>query len=163
MSEQPLIEWTSSMSGDPANNAADVTVFPSGLLRLGPRFSGGQVTEHRLSADDLDAVGRYASNTQGLGDINPHELQRQIVEAVDRERSTDDPQTKVVSVPQRDAATTILRATAPDGRSSEIRVYDLMGKATRYPQISSLQRLRAIEERMLQLAEAHSGKAQGRG
>jgi hypothetical protein len=39
----------------------------------------------------------------------------------------------------------------------EIRYYDLFGDAQRFPEIAPLQRLRAIELRMLQIAEEHSG------
>ena len=67
----------------------------------------------------------------------------------------DDAAVTTLGVPQRDAATTVLRGTSADGTEYEVRAYDVMGKAMRHPAISSLQRLRAIERRMLELADAY--------
>jgi hypothetical protein len=51
-----------------------------------------------------------------------------------------------------DAATTVLRVR-DGGRTHQVSQYNLFDAARRYPQIQALQRLQAIERRLLALAQ----------
>jgi hypothetical protein len=46
--------------------------------------------------------------------------------------------------------------TSEAGAAHEVRCYDLLGTAQGHPEIAALQRLRAIELRLLEIAQRHA-------
>ena len=149
MAEDVLIEWT---KGDPGpGRSADVTVFADGRVRLSPRLGGG---EHRLAPEELQAVRRFVVDEQQLQAIEGAALKREVeVAAAARSRDLASPGAAFVTVPQMDAGTTVIRANVA-GLPHEITYFDLVGDAQSYPEVAPLQRLRRIELKMIELAEA---------
>jgi hypothetical protein len=154
-----LIEWTKS-DRDPSEDAdaiPDVSVFGDGRVRLGPRFGGGEIVWKKLPPAELEGLRRFLFEGQDVLEIEAAALRRSVAAArTERLRAGRTATAEPSLVPQMDAGTSILRA-ADAGRMREIRYYDLFGDAQRFPEIAPLQRLRAIEQRMLQIAEEHSG------
>ena len=149
-----LIEWTKTDSvPESTDGMADVTVFADGRVCLGPRLGEGKPLWGRLSDGELVELRSLVFDELRVLDIDDEVLTR-AVEAAARERraSTENAAFEVVTGPQMDANTTLLRV-ADEGRATEIRFYDLFGNAETYPEVQALQRLRQIELRLLEIAD----------
>ena len=136
-------------------NPGDVTVFADGRVEVGPRFAHGTVTTHQLSDADLAALHRFVFEEQDIWSIDSAALARDVTAAAN---AGADAGARAMPVhplgPEAvaDAATTVLRVR--DGeRTHQVSQYNLVDAARRYPQIQALQRLRAIEQRLLALAQ----------
>lgn len=156
-SDTIVIQWHSEGGlKRPVSDTADLTVFADGRVVVGPRFANGKVTMHQLSEADFAALCHFVFEQQDIWSIDADAIERD-VKAVDR--SDADVGSRSASVvplgPQAiaDAAMTIIRVRGDDDRDHEVRYYNLVGAAQRYPQIDKLQRLRAIEMRLLELAQ----------
>ncbi len=150
-----LIEWTIA-DGDRGDAVADVTVFADGRLRLGPRFGGGETTWRTLSQGELRELRRFAFAEQAVMEIDGEALAREVQAAIaQRRQAARSPTAELSTAPQMDAGTTIVRA-ADGGRTHEVRYHDLFGDAQRCPEIKALQRLRAVEAKMLEIAQRHA-------
>jgi hypothetical protein len=156
-SDTIVIQWYSEGGLERlGSDTADLTVFADGRVVVGPRFANGKVTKHQLSEADLAALCRFVFEQQDIWSIDADAIERE-VKAVDR--SDADVGSRSASAiplgPQAiaDAAMTSIRVRGDDGRHHEVRYYNLVGAAQRYPQIDKLQRLRAIEMRLLELAQ----------
>jgi hypothetical protein len=149
-----LIEWTKTDSElEAAEAIADVSVFTDGRVRLGPRFGDGDSLWGQLSDDELEALRRWVFDELRVLDIDDEALSREVkAAAAQRKASTDNVAFEMVTGPQMDANSTLLRA-ADEGRANEIRFYDLFGNAETYPEVETLQRLRRIELRLLEIAD----------
>jgi hypothetical protein len=155
-----LIEWTKSDHdpNEPADAIPDVSVFTDGRVRFGPRFGAGEIAWKELPPAELEGLRRFLFEEQNVLEIDEPALLRNVAGAkTERLRATRTATVEPSMVPQLDADTSILRV-ADAGRTREIRYYDLFGDAQRFPEIAPLQRLRAIERRMLQIAEEHAGR-----
>ena len=155
-SDTIILQWHSEGGRDnPLPAMADVTVFADGRVEVGPRFAHGTVTTHQLSDADLAALHRFVFEEQDIWSIDSAALARDVTAAAN---AGADAGARAMPVhplgPEAvaDAATTVLRVR--DGeRTHQVSQYNLIDAARRYPQIQALQRLRAIEKRLLALAQ----------
>ena len=156
-SDTIVMQWSSEGGLERSvSNTPDLAVFADGRVVVGPRFANGQVTKHKLSKADFDALCRFVFEQQNILSIDSDELERDVKAVETSEASAGSRTTSVTPLgPQAvaDAATTIIWVRGADDRHHEVRYYNLMGAAQRYPQIDKLQRLRAIEMRFLELAQ----------
>jgi hypothetical protein len=157
-----IIQWHSESGREkPLPAVADVTVFADGRVKVGPRFAHGTVVEQQLSEADLAALRRFVFEEQDIWSIDAAALERDVKAmahtSVDSGSSAAPVQplgTEAIA----DAATTVIRVR--DGeRTHQVSHYNLFDAARRYPQISQLQRLRAIERRLVELAQRVAASA----
>ena len=155
-SDTILIQWNSEGGLEKSLPAmADVTVFADGRVEVGPRFAHGTATKYQLSEADLAALRRFVFDEQDIWSIDSAALDRTVqamakasADSGSRPGSVQPLGTEAIA----DAATTVIRVS--DGqRTHQISHYNLFDAAQRYPQINELQRLRAIERRLLELAQ----------
>ena len=148
MSEEPMIAW--SMAGPDASAGPEIAVYPDGRLVLAPRFGGG---ERRLSKTEIEALEHFVFDDQGLLEIDPEAVDDAVRTAEARRRQqVAGLAVEMVAGATMDASTTMIRAS--DGeRSREITYHDLAADAAAYPEVDALQRLRAVELRLLELAD----------
>jgi hypothetical protein len=151
-----LIQWDSEGGLEkPRSATADLTVFANGRVQVGPRFANGTVAEHQLSDADLAALRQFVFEEQDIWSINSDALERDVKVVANADANLESRSVPVQPVgPEAvaDAATTVIRVR--DGeRTHQVSHYNLFGAARRYPQIHALQRLRAIEMRLLALAQ----------
>ena len=148
MPDTPMIAWT-MVAGEP-EATPDVAVHADGRVRLAPRFGGGEL---RLSAAETEALRRFVFDEQRVLEIEAQGLERAVEGAAGaRRRAAATAAAELVTGATRDAGTTVIRAS-DGGRTREIRQHDLAGDAAAYPEVDPLQRLRAVELRLLELAE----------
>jgi hypothetical protein len=151
-----LIQWHSAGGLEkPPPAMADLTVFADGRVEVGPRFADGTATTHQLSEADLAALRRFVFDEQDIWSIDSAALDRAVKAAAEADTGSGSGSGSVQALgPEAvaDAATTVIRVS--DGaRTHQISYYNLFDAARRYPQINELQRLRAIERRLLELAQ----------
>lgn len=155
-----LIEWT-KVTGEAATPAggADITVFTDGRIRYGPRLGGGHIDWSRLSPAELEDLRQFVFQEQRLMDINNEALADTIAAARSGPAAGTDPGGAAATfAPQMDAGVTVIHADIGE-RSNRIRFYDVFGNAMRHPEVEALQRLRAIELRLLEIARSHTPPA----
>jgi hypothetical protein len=157
-----MIQWNSEGGLAPSDAAiADVTVFAGGRVQIAPRFAHGKVVEGQLSAADLEALRRFVFEEQDIWSIDPAALERDVTAMANADVSiTSRPQSvqPVGTEAIADAAKSVILVR--DGeRMHVVSHYNLFDAARRYPQINELQRLRAIERRLLELAQQMAAAA----
>jgi hypothetical protein len=157
-----LIQWKSEGGLEhPSAAMADLTVFADGRVQVGPRFAHGTVAEHQLSDAELAALRRFVFDEQDVWSIDSAALERDVNAVANSgadSGSRAGPVQPVGPEAVADAATTVIRVR--DGeRTHQVSYYNLFGAARRYPQINELQRLRAIETRLLELAQQVAASA----
>ncbi len=152
MAQDILIEWTKGPRE--RREIADVTIFEDGRVRLAPRLGGG---EHRLSPKVLMEVRRFVIDEQQFHKIDEDALKRDVQAAIEQYRSHDGPAATFVAGPQMDSGTTHFRSIVA-GSPHEVAYPDLVGDAQIYPGVETLQRLRRIELKILELAEELSAR-----
>lgn len=153
-SDTLVIQWHSEGGHDkPPSAVADLTVFADGRVEAGPRFAHGTVTEHQLSDADLTALRRFVFEEQDIWSIDAAALAHKVKAVVSADAGSHAmPVQPLGPEAVADAATTVMRVR--DGeRTHQVSYYNLFDAARRYPQINELQRLRAIERRLLALAQ----------
>lgn len=155
-----VIQWNSE--GGLASTMADLTVFADGRVEVGPRFANGTVSEYQLSEADLAALRRFVFEEQDIWSIDSAALERDVKAVANSGAHVGSravPVQPLGTEAVADAATTVIRVR--DGeRTHQVSHYNLFDAARRYPQMNELQRLRAIEMRLLELAQqvAASGR-----
>jgi hypothetical protein len=153
-SDTIILQWNSAGGlAKPPSAVADLTVFADGRVKVGPRFANGTVTEHQLSDAELTALRRFVFEEQDIWSIDSAALDREVQAAVDASANAASPAVQPLG-PEAiaDAATTVIRVR--DGeRTHQVSHFNLFDAARRYPQIHELRRLRAIERRLLELAQ----------
>lgn len=158
-SDTIIIQWKSEGGlAKPPPAVADLTVFADGRVEVGPRFAHGTVTEYQLSEADLAALRQFVFQEQDIWSIDAAALDRKVKAVVRADAGAQAvPVQPLGPEAVADAATTVIRVC--DGeRTHQVSYYNLFDAARRYPQINELQRLRAIERRLLELAQ-HVGAA----
>jgi hypothetical protein len=153
--EAVVIRWRSE--GGQADQAAgpDLEVRADGTVTVGSRLTGGRPVEGRIAPARLQELLRFAIDENGFFGVAPEQLERQI-EASQRSQAEAGSAGEAVAVPTGppylDAGTTVLTIAA-DGRRHEVRQQGLFAAAREHPDIAALAQLRAIELRLLELAE----------
>jgi hypothetical protein len=155
-SDTIIIQWNSEGGLEkPLPAVADFTVFTDGRVQVGARFAHGTVIEHQLSEAELTALRRFVFEEQDIWSIDSAALDREVKAAVNASANAGSPATPVQPLgPEAiaDAATTVIRVR--DGaRTHQVSYFNLFDAARRYPQINGLRRLRAIEVRLLEMAQ----------
>ena len=153
-SDTIIIQWDSEGGlTKPLPAVADFTVFADGRVKVGPRFAHGTVIEHQLSDAELTALRRFVFEEQDIWSIDSAALDRQVKAAVEASAQAASPTVQPLG-PEAiaDAATTVIRVR--DGeRTHQVSHFNLFDAARRYPQIQELRRLRAIERRLVDMAQ----------
>ena len=153
--EAVVIRWHSE--GGQAAQAAgpDLEVRADGTVTVGSRLTGGRPVEGRISPERLQELLRFALDDNDFFAVAPGQLERQIA-ASQRARAEAGSAGGAVAVPTGppylDAGTTVLTIAA-DGRRHEVRQQGLFAAAREHPEIPALTQLRAIELRLLDLAQ----------
>jgi hypothetical protein len=148
-----VIEWRSvGGQAEPAFDS-DLVVRANGEVTVGSRLTGGRPVEGRIPATQLQGLLSFAIDENAFFGIQPEQVARQI-EASPPPGS--DAGAGAVAVPTGppylDAGTTVLIVVA-DGRRHEVRQQGLFAAAREHPEIQALAQLRAIELRLLELAQ----------
>lgn len=147
-----LVEWTMTTS-DSSQEPPDVTVFEDGRVRLGPRLAGGGTSWHQLSPAVLSEIHRLLTAEPEILNADPQQIQREVSAAAEQQREALKSTGVDLSTGwQMDAGTSVF-GFAVGGRTRDIRYYNLSGDAQRYPEVTSLQRLRSLELELLHIAD----------
>ena len=153
--EAVVIRWHSE--GGQGGRAADpdLVVCADGSVTVGSRLTGGRPLEGRIAAAQLQELLRFALDENGFFEIDAGQLERRI-EAGQRARADAGTAGGAVAVPTGppylDAGTSVLMVAA-DGRRHEVRQQGLFAALREHPEIQALAQLRAIELRLLELAQ----------
>ena len=150
-----VIRWQSE--GGQAEQAPDpdLVVRADGTVTVGSRLTGGRPVEGRIPAARLQELLGFVIDENAFFGVAPGQLERQIEES-QRARADAGTAGGAVAVPTGppylDAGTTVLMVAA-DGRRHEVRQQGLFAAAREHPEIGALARLRAVELRLLELAQ----------
>lgn len=154
--ETPIIQWTSKGgSGQSTSSMADLAVFSDGRVKVGPRFAKGKAAEHTLTDAEFKALYRFVFVEQDIWSIDAAELEREVktVSSLDTEVGSHVEETVPLGAEViADAATSVIYVREGE-REHEVSLYNLFSRANRHPEINALKRLRAIELRLLELAQ----------
>ena len=150
-----VIRWQSE--GGQAGQAAgpDLVVRADGSVSVGSRLTGGRPVEGRISSVQLQELLRFALDEHAFFEVAPGRLERQITARQQAEAevgSAGEALAVPTGPPYLDAGTTVLMIEA-DGRRHEVRQQGLFAAAREHPEIPALAQLRAIELRLLELAQ----------
>lgn len=156
--ECPLIELARGFAPTaPASDVrSDLKVFDDGRFTLDPRFIPDGVIPpdgHRIATDVLDELRQRVFADLDAWSIDTAGIERAIDEEL-AASSTGASGSLIVlgAETAADASITVIRLD--DGtRRRELRFYNLAGAAARHPRIEPLQRLRAVEVHLLELAQ----------
>lgn len=152
-----MIEWSTSEGLRPApGEGPDLAIAGDGSVRLGPRFGAGTPVEDALAPAALEELLRFVLDEHGFFAIDDAGLERELAAAALRRESQGEEGGGILAVPlgppYADAGMSRLAVEAR-GRRHEVAVHGLFAAAREYPEIEALAHLRAIEERLLALAE----------
>ncbi len=161
--DAPVIEWaTAGGLGDPGGGAADLVVRSDGQVEVGERLGGGRRLTGRITPSELQGLLQAALDTYGFFELDDAAIDEAVDEVRSR-RAAEAPEAGVAAVelgpPYPDAGTSRIMIAA-DGRRHEVCRHALFASAREYPEVEALGNLRAIEERLLSLAE-EIARAQG--
>jgi hypothetical protein len=154
-----VVEWRST--GGQAEQASDpdLVVRADGTVTVGRRLTGGRPLEGRIPPARLQELLDFALDDNGFFEIDAGQLERRI-EASRRARADGGSAGEAVAVPSGppylDAGTTVVMVAA-DGRRHEVSQQGLFAAAREHPEIAALAQLRAIELRLLALAQEIAG------
>jgi hypothetical protein len=155
-SETIVIQWTSEGGLEqPMSTLADLTVFADGRVMVGPRFTDGKVVEEQLSKSDFNALCNFVFQEKDIWSIDSAALDQEVKVAASLGADVRSEANTIIQLEMEaiaDAATTVIRTRLGE-REHLVKHYNLLAHAQRYPEIDSLQRLRAIELRLLALAK----------
>jgi hypothetical protein len=150
-----VMQWRSD--GDLAGEASgpDLTLRADGRVTLGPRFGLGRPVEGRITAAELEELLRFALDRNAFFAFEPVKVARQL-EQSGAAQARSSPPGEAVAVPAGppyiDAGTTTILIAA-DGRRHEVSYHGLFAAAREHPDSEPLAQLRAIELRLLDLAQ----------
>lgn len=155
-SDTVVIQWSSDGGlMQKASTVADLTVFADGRVEVGPRLANGKVVEEQISEVDLKALCQFAFEEQDIWSIDSTALEQQVKTAARLGADSKSDADTVIALETEaiaDAATTVIRVRQGK-HEHEVSHYNLFSHAQRYPENNSLQRLRAIELRLLRFAQ----------
>ena len=151
--KRKLIEWF--LHSENETSAMGLTVFIDGAVRMSRCFERG---EFQISESDKRALKHFVLKEQGFLSIDNERLGQEIErEAEKRRREAETSGLEFMAAPQMDAGMSVFRSDVGSA-PHEVNHYDLVGDAQKYPGAESLQRLRRIELRLLELAETLTAK-----
>ena len=150
-----VIQWRSEGGLAGEASGPDLTVRADGTVTVGPRFGHGHAVEGRITEAELQDLLRFALDENAFVAFDPVQVARQL-EASGAARARSSPPGEAVAVPAgppyMDAGTTTILIAA-DGRQHEVSYHGLFAAARERPESKPLAQLRAIELRLLDLAQ----------
>ena len=154
--DAPVVEWsTAGGLGDAGGGAADLVIRSDGQVEVGERFGGGRRLTGRIAPSELQRLLETALDEHGFFELDDAAID-EAVDTAQRRRSEETGGEEAAAVPLGppfpDAGTSRIMVAA-DGRRHEVRRHGLFAAAREYPEVAALGDLRAIEERLLSLAE----------
>lgn len=155
-SDAIVIQWQTQggLSID-RSNIADLTIYADGRTIVGPRFSQGTCGESQLEIGQIQDLLRFAIDENDFFSIDSRAVDAEI-EAILQQRQAAPQEAGVIAVPLGppyiDAGTTVILIAA-DGQQHEVSFQGLVFAAQDFPEITALQQLRAIELKLLNVAE----------
>ena len=155
--DAPVIEWsTAGGLGDAGGGAgADLVVRSDGQVEVGERFGGGRRLTGKIAPEELQGLLGAALEDHRFFDLDEAAID-EAVDTAQRGRATEAPEGGAEAVasgpPFPDAGTSRIMIAA-DGRRHEVNRHALFAAAREYPEVTELGDLRAIEQRLLSLAE----------
>ena len=152
-----VIEWRSS-GGFSASDVdePDLVVRADGTVTVGPRFGGGVASTGQLAPARLQALLDAIIDGHRFFDFDPAQVETAVkaARAARADIGADEPTIAVPpGPPYIDAGDTHLTVNA-DGRRHEVRWHGLVAAAREHPGVVELQDLRAVEEALVELADA---------
>ena len=153
-----VIEWrTSGGLGASDTDEPDLVVRADGTVTVGPRFGGGAESTGRLAPERLQALLDAIIDGHRFFDFDQARVETAVEAAqaaVQADIGVDEPTIPVPPGPPFiDAGETHLTVNA-DGRSHDVRWHGLVAAAREHPGVVELQDLRAVEEALVELADA---------
>jgi hypothetical protein len=149
-----VVHWRSEGGLAGEASGPDLTLRADGTVTLGPRFGHGRAVEGRITAAELQELLRFALDENAFFSFDPVQVARQLEDSAERARAS--PQGEALAVPggppYMDAGTTTILIAA-DGRRHEVSYHGLFAAAREHPESRPLAQLRAIELRLLDLAQ----------
>jgi hypothetical protein len=150
-----VIQWRSEGGLAGEASGPDLTVRADGTVTLGPRFGDGRAVEGRISEAELQDLLRFALDENAFFSFDPVQVARQLEDNA-AARARPGPPGEALAVPAgppyMDAGTTTILIAA-DGRRHEVSYHGLFAAAREQPESRPLAQLRAIELRLLDLAQ----------
>jgi hypothetical protein len=131
---------------------------PDATLPVGARLAGGRPLEGALSPAELQALLGFALDRNDFFAFAPEQVAGRIAASQDTSTAAAEALAVPAGPPYLDAGTTAIAIEA-DGRRHEVRQQGLFAAAREHPQIAALAQLRAIEVRLLELAQAVAAAA----
>ena len=151
-----VIQWRTigGLSGSD-DSTADLTIYAGGKTIVGPRFSQGKIVEGRLTSQQIQQLLSFAIDDNDFFGFDARAVE-EVVNKVLEERRANSQEGDVIAVPLGppyiDVGTTIILIAA-DGKQHEVKYQGLFFAAQDFPEIEALQKLRAIELKLLSMAK----------
>lgn len=155
-SDAIVIQWQTlgGLSID-RSNTANLTIYADGKTIIGPRFSQGTCGESQLAIGQIQDLLRFAIDENDFFSFDARAVDAEI-EAILQQRQAAPQEAGVIAVPLGppyvDAGITVI-LIATDGQQHEVSFQGLAFAAQDFPEIGALQQLRAIELKLLNVAE----------
>ena len=155
-SDAIVIQWRTigGLSGY-NDSTADLTIYADGKTTVGPRFSQGKIVESRLTPEQIQQLLSFAIDDNDFFGFDSRAVE-ETVNAIVEQRLATSQEGDAIAVPLGppyiDAGTTIILIAA-DSKQHEVRYQGLYFAAQDFPTIEALQQLRAIELKLLRVAE----------
>jgi len=149
-----VVQWRSAGGLAGEDSGPDLTVRADGAVKVGPRVGGGRALQGRISEAELQELLRFALDQNEFFAFDAEQVARQL-EAAAREPGPTSPGEALAvpaGPPYMDAGTTTILIAA-DGRRHEVGYDGLFAAAREHPENRPLAQLRAIELRLLELAQ----------
>jgi len=156
-----LIQWrVDSGAQTSATQSPDLTVYTDGRVEVGPRFTAGrQVVQAQLSDTELDALHHLVFKQNNIWTIDSAQVDQDVANIGRKRASQSENNITVLGTESiADAGTTIIRVQEGN-RVKRISHYNLAADAQNYSEIEALSRLRAIEQRLIELARQLAASA----
>lgn len=151
-----VIQWR-TLGGLSINrtNIADLTIYADGKSVLGPRFGQGKHRQGQLSMGQIQDLLKFAIDEQRFFRFDSRAVDAEI-KAILRQRQLDSQDAGGIALPLGppyvDGGTTVIMIAADD-QQHEVQFQGLAFAIQDYPQIEALQQLRAVELKLLRVAE----------
>ena len=149
----PSVVWNVYTSEASNNRENDLQIFSNGTVLLGQRFCNGSIAKTTISSTDLQQMLEFIIEDNDFFAIESEEIKSEI-EEIEAQRSTsvNSDTVRVGSeVPYLDTGVTVIQIVA-DGRKHTVMYDALFAAARDFPEIVTLQQLRAVELKLARFA-----------
>ena len=155
-SDAIVVQWRTigGLTSD-RSSIADLTIYADGRTVVGPRFSQGDIVRWQLDRGQIQGLLRFAIDEHNFFGFDERAVNAE-VNAILQQRQASSQEVGAIAVslgpPYVDAGTTVILIAA-DGQQHEVRFQGLFFAAQDFPEIDALQQLRAVELKLLKIAE----------